>query len=126
MLFRSEGVINNEIVFVAEIFQCSPIIAETELVFKDVTFLPVEIFKLLLYVIFLFQETRLNDFICISTRQEYAGGETPLNLGKIIGPASSHLSENGVNIFLGSNNDPSPTAANSSQIFRYGLKVQMR
>jgi hypothetical protein len=58
----------------------------------------------------------LDDFVDVCARQRQPGPKPALNLGKIILAAGCHLSENGVDVLLGGDNNPRTAIADRAEI----------
>ena len=66
----------------------------------------------------------LNDLIHIGAGQRQAGAEPTLDLGKVVGTGSLHLTEHRIDVLLRRDDDPGPAHADGAQFFGDGLQIE--
>ena len=123
-LVGGEGVVADEVQLVGIRLEGHADMAEGELVLEDVALGAVDGCERRTGLLGLAQQALLDDLVDVGAGKGQAGLEAALDLGEVIGPRGTHLAQDGVDVLLRGDHDPSPAAADGAEVLGDGLQVE--
>ena len=117
-LVGREGVMPHEIIRISELREGCADILEGQLILKDVTLPGVLRLQIGPHLVPLGKQAFLNDLIHIGAGQRQAGAKPTLDLGKVVGTGSLHLTEHRIDVLLRRDDNPRPGPCRRCPVLR--------